>query len=860
MLHNRDKLRPADQETIKKLIEKHSGGDGEGGEEKKEARKKGKRKKESESDSSASSGSSEEVQKRKKKKVEKEAPKKEETPEEKAIRLESELLWKFKDNLNHFRPKELREILELNNQSSKGGADTLIERIAEGMAFGALPEGCGQEDCSGGHVFLERSSGKYKCTGHSSEWSKCIWEADTVEAKAWKIPKWIKEENDFFSTWKWQKRERAVQKSEIVRVEGLTETGELTEEAKKAERAKRKFFEIGSNSDSPFQGYNIAFCGKFYKTLTALKEIVTDLGGKYSAKVNPKVTHLVATQDAIDDEEDKVEDANKFDIPILSIDWIKDTKKKNQILDQKEYIIGGTDKAQSTLTREFSDPAEDEKREQEEQAKEKKVKLVMKGRAAVDPSAEQKIIDNYHVLDKGGSEIYNVVLNLTDILTNINSYYCLQLLEHDKEKKYIVFRKWGRVGTKVGGVKTEKFSSLTGARNSFEEVYLDKTGNEWEDRDDFKKKANKFFPIEIDYSNQDDDPLKKARMTIDDKASKLDKRVQNLVSLIFNLDLMEESLIAMEIDLKKMPLGKLSKQHIQKGYTVLTEIDTVLKNDGPKKGSDLLRLTNQFYTLIPHDFGMGPVTLINSLEVLQKKMKLMETLIDIEIATSLMKADGGEAESKIDANYTKLNTELVPLDKDHPDYQLVESYMNNQKGSFKLKLLDAFKVARAGEDARFQEAIPLGNRQLLWHGSRVSNYVGILSQGLRIAPPEAPKSGYRFGKGIYFADICEKSAHYCRGSSGGKDTILMMLVDVALGKMAELKKDQYMEEPLPGFNSTKALGGIAPVSYQVTEEGVTVPLGPIGKTGIKSACTHNEFIVYTVKQACIRYLLKIELE
>jgi hypothetical protein len=32
-------------------------------------------------------------------------------------------------------------------------------------------------------------------------------------------------------------------------------------------------------------------------------------------------------------------------------------------------------------------------------------------------------------------------------------------------------------------------------------------------------------------------------------------------------------------------------------------------------------------------------------------------------------------------------------------------------------------------------------------GSRLTNFVGILSQGLRIAPPEAPKSGYRFGKG-----------------------------------------------------------------------------------------------------------------
>ena len=36
----------------------------------------------------------------------------------------------------------------------------------------------------------------------------------------------------------------------------------------------------------------------------------------------------------------------------------------------------------------------------------------------------------------------------------------------------------------------------------------------------------------------------------------------------------------------------------------------------------------------------------------------------------------------------------------------------------------------------------LSCRMLLWHGSRLTNWVGILSQGLRIAPPEAPVTGY----------------------------------------------------------------------------------------------------------------------
>ena len=35
------------------------------------------------------------------------------------------------------------------------------------------------------------------------------------------------------------------------------------------------------------------------------------------------------------------------------------------------------------------------------------------------------------------------------------------------------------------------------------------------------------------------------------------------------------------------------------------------------------------------------------------------------------------------------------------------------------------------------------------------------AQGLRIAPPEAPVTGYMFGKGLYFADMVSKSANYC---------------------------------------------------------------------------------------------------
>jgi hypothetical protein len=75
-----------------------------------------------------------------------------------------------------------------------------------------------------------------------------------------------------------------------------------------------------------------------------------------------------------------------------------------------------------------------------------------------------------------------------------------------------------------------------------------------------------------------------------------------------------------------------------------------------------------------------------------------------------------------------------------------------------------FEIARFGENMRYLPFEKLPNKKLLWHGSRTTNFIGILSEGLRIAPPDAPVTGYMFGKGIYFADVPSKAANYIKAS------------------------------------------------------------------------------------------------
>lgn len=119
------------------------------------------------------------------------------------------------------------------------------------------------------------------------------------------------------------------------------------------------------------------------------------------------------------------------------------------------------------------------------------------------------------------------------------------------------------------------------------------------------------------------------------------------------------------------------------------------------------------------------------------------------------------------------------------------------------------------------------NKMLLWHGSRLTNFVGIISQGLRIAPPEAPVTGYMFGKGVYFADMCSKSANYCF-TNKQNNTGLMLLCEVALGEMNDkYYADYYAANLPPGKMSTRGRGKTAPPesSYITLYDDVQVPLG-----------------------------------
>lgn len=56
------------------------------------------------------------------------------------------------------------------------------------------------------------------------------------------------------------------------------------------------------------------------------------------------------------------------------------------------------------------------------------------------------------------------------------------------------------------------------------------------------------------------------------------------------------------------------------------------------------------------------------------------------------------------------------------------------------------------------------------HGSSIANFVGILTEGLRIAPAEADASGYAFGKGGKFCCVHIFRCFLLRGGGSNRES------------------------------------------------------------------------------------------
>ena len=464
-------------------------------------------------------------------------------------------------------------------------------------------------------------------------------------------------------------------------------------------------------------------------------------------------------------------------------------------------------------------------------------------------SACPEYFKNFMTVYSDESCRYSCALNYTDISesSNVNKSFIMQLMKHNKGEVYLLVYRSGRVGCESSSGK-ESYNSQSKALKSFKEKFQEKTGLSWENRRD-DCLLGKYVYIEMsgDSTNKDDSDSD-SDDDINDNQISLDQSVEKLTSMIFDPKMFEDAMISMKLDRKRAPLGTIGIAQIKKAYRVINDLSELVA-EGVDELDRYYQLTSLFYSLIPTSFGMSKPPVIDSIDAISEKMELLKTLEDL----SVLGKNKNIVNDKVYRQYLSLNRGIKPL-TDSSMQKIILDYVKNTCGkthSYTLKVNNIFELVHEREDARFNN---VGNVQLLWHGSRMVNYVGILTNGLRIQPSCAVSTGAMFGNGCYFADAVTKSANYCYlGSSGG----LILLCEVALGNIKQLEySDSRLKAPPVGYNSVQGLGEYRPKS-SVTENNVTIPNGVLEKQDSYKSLLYNEFIVYNVNQIRLKYLLHV---
>uniref|UniRef100_Q8X0P2 Poly [ADP-ribose] polymerase n=1 Tax=Neurospora crassa TaxID=5141 RepID=Q8X0P2_NEUCS len=656
-------------------------------------------------------------------------------------------------------------------------------------------------------------------------------------------------------------------------------------------RAKK---EAAAPAKLPLEDCRIVFSGTFVGGQDQHKKTAESLGANTTGTtIVQSVTHVIYSDKSTDKISAKVKQAHGMSIPVVSIDWLLKTKETNTRHPEKDYALDlssldaasdtsvadadttsqtNGDDTRGTKRKRSPSPAQDgAKADGEEEDTLKRSKLETKRAMGEGQILKDKTVQI--PVDAGAP--YGFAVH--------SSGWCA------------VWTRWGRVG-ESGQHALIDCQSLQDALQTFEKKFKDKSGLLWSNRGD-NPKPKKYAFVEVNYKDESDDE-EEAEGSAATKEEKEDQKplictlhpsVAKLMELIFNQQLMDNTMAALKYDRNKLPLGKLSKATIMRGFQALKNLSELFAD--PAKASQyglpyqqaVEHLSNTYYSVIPHAFGRERPPVIAADEQLKQEIELLENLSDLKEASNIMKVDKTKFDvHPLDRQYQGLKMqEMTPLDRASTEFAQLADYLVETRGNthgLNYQVEEIFRIERQGEFDRFDQSDYADgkmklkkNRKLLWHGSRSTNFGGILSQGLRIAPPEAPVNGYMFGKGVYLADMSSKSAGYCCAyMSNG--TALLLLCEAELGDpIQELTGADYNageHAKQKGMLSTWGKGGTGPLKWKDAGavnpalQGVMMPDTSVkpGNTNVPGcSLLYNEYIAYDVAQIRLRYLFRVKI-
>ena len=425
-------------------------------------------------------------------------------------------------------------------------------------------------------------------------------------------------------------------------------------------------------------------------------------------------------------------------------------------------------------------------------------------------------------------------------------FYRMQIAHLPMKKTYVLLTNWGRIGDRCGKFQQTPYLDKEACIKEFEKVFKSKTGNLWENRDQFVKQPKKYRIVKKPTRRLKNPDRLLGEALVESLPCSLPPPVSNLFRFLLNIESLVTAYGSSDIDHDRLPFGRLTISTIQRAESKLDDIKQSLKqlgelrakgnhdvNDFRSAINAIAMETSEFYELLP----MGSDHIVTPFQEndrrFQEAGRLIYQLRDLTVSKQLLMGARHRQNSTnpIEYVYNAVQVQIKPLDANCMERKCLMQYVNNTCNQDDVVVHQVYSL----NDGKAPCDIP--NKKLLFHGSGNENVLGILKHGLLIAPPAASRCGNAYGDGVYFSDQFDKAFGYCSGLDNSSDKkqprCFIFIAEVALGESYVPNDYESIERAPDGYNSTHAQGGTEPeksFDMVMKNNGWTIPLGEVKQT------------------------------
>ncbi|BFZ25340.1 hypothetical protein BsWGS_28378 [Bradybaena similaris] len=586
---------------------------------------------------------------------------------------------------------------------------------------------------------------------------------------------------------------------------------------------------------SLFKGLQIGLdlgCGVNFKKKAELRKKIVENGGIISYIVT-KNCHIVVTSNPEKcDVSSKCRMAIKYGLPVLRLDYIWDSLDADKLLSHDSYIVGGKSRILDFKSGKIAAGAHIEKPKKytSKPAFNPRTIKIWSARDVNQPRFNE---DNYEIAKYAVFMGYNsslksqyttiLELHTPPHLSGLGDKSAVAMDDSSTDNLFAY-----RVVCQSGGHK-----DLEAGKPGHKEIRYVSTADQALAvfamlHEDVEKKGE-LTKCRHPVRGVGSPKLQKLMAEVVDVGNDSSEEVKELVDHVWREAMAEVTAVLGDI-------RKIKLEQVEKAEAILVKVRDALKTSLPEK--TIQSLIEDFYSALPHSHERPDVE--DKKRWLTRKQDMCQLIKDM-LAVGEM--TNYETRAYVEAKYAALRCRITNLSgsQKHDIVNLIQSSLESPTKN--LQVLNVFDVWRWTEDLDFRH--DLDRKELLFHSSKVENFVGILSRGLLLPKIVVDDFGGKrsdagmLGSGIYFASAASTSMKYS-SPSNTKGSRLLLVNEVALGSCKDyIKHDLTLVAPPEGYNSTH---------------------GVSRKWDKSSEFENDEFVVYEVNQQRIRYLVEFTMQ